>query len=239
MGRTERRFSLVVALVIVGTVLAGVPGAQGEVPCPGPLEQVLPALPVEGDPLVISACIYLDGIGGATAASINGDQIDLPVSAYINTQFGFFPVIFEWSLPSLPAGTYTLDFNINGFAYPLPSTLTVRPRTGSLGLVDGRFRVTVAAQQPGASPTAVQLSNSGGYYTYFNPADVEITVKMVDGRQVNGHFWVFIASMTDTPFTASIVDTSVPGCLAAASCPTRTYTNPSRRNQNFIDVDAF
>ena len=66
-----------------------------------------------------------------------------------------------------------------------------------------------------------------------------LTVCEARAYAIDGLTEDLIASMTGTPFTASIVDTSVPGCLAAASCPTRTYTNPSRRNQNFIDVNAF
>ncbi|HYL05677.1 MAG TPA: hypothetical protein VE075_06535 [Thermoanaerobaculia bacterium] len=233
----ERRSSLFAAVLTAGAALmAAVPMARAQQDVP--TVRVSPALPAEGDAVVISADIYVQGNGAATTAAVNDNQIELPVNAQINSLNPYFFQHLEWAVPALKAGAYTVDVSVNG--YPdLASALTVRPRASSLGLAGGRFQVRVAAGQPGADPTAVQLSDTGGYYAFFNPENVEITVKLVDGRQVNGRFWVFIASMTDTQFTATVADTSVAGCAAAASCPTRTYTSPAGSNRNFIDVNAF
>ncbi|HVR06813.1 MAG TPA: hypothetical protein VMW75_02095, partial [Thermoanaerobaculia bacterium] len=108
-----------------------------------------------------------------------------------------------------------------------------------LGLIGGRFQVAVAALEAGATPAGVPLSDSGGYFTFFDPSNIELTFKVIDGRAVNGHYWVFVASMTDTPLTITVTDTQAAGCGGGHSCPTRTYTNPPHTNQNFIDVVAF
>ena len=238
MERSKGRQILLSALVALGAV----PGilAPRAAHAQFLLEnvQASPALPAEGEPFTISADLVVDGIGGAAPPEIDGTVIQLPVAANINTEFGPLTLHVTWTLPALPAGFYMLDINLNGFE-SLYSALTVRPRSTLLGLVGGRFQVSLAAGAEGAAPNAVQLSDSGGYYTFFSSSDVEITAKIVDGRAVNDHFWVFIASMTNTPFAVTITDTSVAGCVAASNCPARTYTNAAGTNQNFIDVGAF
>jgi hypothetical protein len=75
------------------------------------------------------------------------------------------------------------------------------------------------------------LSSAAGYFWFFDPANVELTVKVLDGRPVNGHFWVFVASMTDLGFTLAVND--------AITNISRTYVSPSSTNQNFIDLNTF
>jgi hypothetical protein len=238
MHRMERKYSLFLAVVMAGAGLVGAtPLARAQ---PLPTVRVSPALPAEGDAMVISADFYIRAAGaGPAPASVSFNQINLPVTAYSPWWAPYSQQHFEWPLPALPAGAYTFNISVNGIPDSVVGGLTVRPRTAALGLAGGRFQVTLAAGQAGANPAAVQLSDAGGYFSFFSSADVEITVKMVDGRPVNGRFWVFIASMTTTPFTVTIVDTSVAGCVAAANCPARTYTNPAGSNRNFIDVSAF
>jgi hypothetical protein len=107
-----------------------------------------------------------------------------------------------------------------------------------------RFRVDVDWQDAagGGSGYAKPLSDESGYFWFFEPGNVELTVKVLDGRAINGHFWVFIASMTDVGFTMVVTDTANQGfcpLTGPTSCPTRTYVNPPSKNQNFIDVTAF
>jgi hypothetical protein len=144
-----------------------------------------------------------------------------------------------FNLPALPVGYYTVVTDVEG----VPNFgFAVRPHTATLDLAS-RFLVSVTDQQPGATPTAVRLSDAGGYFWFFDPADIEITVKIVDGRTINNRFWVFIASMTDTPLAVTVTDTSVQGCVPGGSgssaCPFKTYSTTTRTNQNFIDVNAF
>jgi hypothetical protein len=90
--------------------------------------------------------------------------------------------------------------------------------------------------------SAVAVSDAAGYFWFFDSADLELTVKILDGRPVDSHFWVFIASMTDQPYTVTVTDTAggcAPAPAAPSPCPTRRYVNPAHRNQNFIDVGAF
>ncbi len=92
----------------------------------------------------------------------------------------------------------------------------------------GRFRVEVTwsdymkkrgyaheAVLPGAGPA--RSRNSGVFY-FFQPANWEVLVKVLDGCSFNGHFWVFGAASTNVAYTLTVTD--------RVSGQVRTYTNP-------------
>ncbi len=89
-----------------------------------------------------------------------------------------------------------------------------------LGGSPQRFRVSinfVANGQPGVA-TGVPLTTDMGYFYFFTSTNVEVVVKVVDGRTVNDKWWVFIGGLTDVNTTLTVTDT-VTGAL-------RVYTNP-------------
>jgi hypothetical protein len=53
----------------------------------------------------------------------------------------------------------------------------------------------------------VALTPDSGYYWFFAPDNVELVVKVLDGRAVNGHYWVFYGGLTDVGFVLEVVDT--------------------------------
>ncbi len=147
----------------------------------------------------------------------------------------------------LPPGTYTAEVVYFGQVYAA-KTFTVGGSPLSTLLLNGPlgpFEVQVSFTDPvtGAirSGYPVALTEESGYFWFFDDRNIELTMKLLDGRGVNGHAWVFIASMTDLPFTVSVaqglcLDTGVffgPPCFGM-----KTYVNPGG-NRNFIDVDAF
>jgi hypothetical protein len=54
---------------------------------------------------------------------------------------------------------------------------------------------------------AVPLTSDSGYFWFFENTNVELMVKMLDGRSVNGHFWLFWGALTDVQFTMTVTDT--------------------------------
>ena len=48
--------------------------------------------------------------------------------------------------------------------------------------------------------------DTGGFW-FFNPDNVELMVKVLDGRPVNGYWWVFYAGLTDVEFTLTVTPT--------------------------------
>jgi hypothetical protein len=52
------------------------------------------------------------------------------------------------------------------------------------------------------------LSGATGVFWFLAPQSLEIVVKIVDGRQLNGHFWVFVAGLSNLAYTATVTDTA-------------------------------
>ncbi len=104
----------------------------------------------------------------------------------------------------------------------------------TLCLNDGRFRVEVAWEDfAGAtgSGQAVPLTDDTGYFWFFDDANIELMVKVLDGRPLNGHFWVFYGALTNVEYTITVTDTET-GLV-------NTYYNPSGQFGSEGDTSAF
>ena len=74
----------------------------------------------------------------------------------------------------------------------------------ALCLNGGRFEVKVdwAAPSKGTSGHGVPVPVAGdtGYMWFFSGANIELMIKVLDGRQVNGHFWVFYGALSNVQY---------------------------------------
>src|SRR5512143_8462 len=70
----------------------------------------------------------------------------------------------------------------------------------TLCLNNGRFQVRVDWRVPSQGTsgvgTGVALTGDTGYYWFFSPNNIELVLKVVDGRAVNGMFWVFYGALS-------------------------------------------
>jgi len=109
------------------------------------------------------------------------------------------------------------------------------PNPATLCLNGGRFRaqVTWRAQNIGQSGngTGVSLSGDTGYFWFFSSSNVELVVKVLDGRAFNNKFWVFFGALSDVEYTLIVTDT-VSGAV-------KTYFNPQGRLASIADTSAF
>ncbi len=109
------------------------------------------------------------------------------------------------------------------------------PGPATLCLNASRFQVQVAWRVPstGASGVgrAVPLTGDTGYFWFFTANNVELVLKVVDGRAVNGKFWVFYGALTDVEYTVTVTD-SLTGNV-------RTYVTPSGTPTSQADTNAF
>lgn len=105
----------------------------------------------------------------------------------------------------------------------------------ALCLRDGRFEVRVRFRNqhaggvegvatPDEASRALALDT--GYLWFFRPENLELAVKVLDGRPVNGHWWVFAGGTTDLEYELEVTDrlsgttrrwTHAPGDLCAVA----------------------
>ncbi len=95
------------------------------------------------------------------------------------------------------------------------------PSSTTLCLAGRRFRVRAQWTTPqGQSGTgqAVTLTSETGYFWFFDSANVEIVIKVLDACGLTNNFWVFAAGLTDVFASIEVLDTR--------TGESRTYSNP-------------
>ena len=110
---------------------------------------------------------------------------------------------------------------------------TCVPDEQGICLLD-RFRIKVTWQSPsGASGSGhgKSISLESGTFWFFAESNLELVVKVLDARPLNGRFWVSYGSLTDVRFTVTVTDTET-GAV-------RTYVNPQGTQASFLDIEAF
>ncbi len=110
------------------------------------------------------------------------------------------------------------------------------PTTTTLCLNLGRFEVKIdyeTAQGATGDGQAESLTPDSGYFWFFNDANVELVIKVIDGCGYNDRYWVFAGGLTNVETHLTVRDTQNPGAVF-------TSTNPL--NQPFapiLSIDAF
>jgi len=95
------------------------------------------------------------------------------------------------------------------------------PDDQTLCLNDGQFRVAATWSKPdGGSGQghAVTLTGDTGYFWFFDSANVEVIVKVLEACGVNGNRWVFASGLTNVQVTLAVTD--------IVTATTNTYNNP-------------
>jgi len=160
--------------------------------------------------------------GGTSWASLNDGLTDLQVSLI---------AVDPLSPSTIYAGTKG-----NGvFSMTVPDSRTGPCELDSVTLClgQGRFSVRVLWDTQAASGNGrtLPLTSNTGAFWFFDSTNLELVVKVLDGRSINGHFWVFYGSLTNVEFTLTVTDTQT-GAV-------RTYTNPQGTLASVADTSAF
>ncbi len=144
-------------------------------------------------------------------------------------------VVFEREGPGgLKEGIFskTLD--------PTPSGEPCQTSPTTSCLNNSRFSVDAGWQdfdQNNGDGQAMQLTDDTNYFWFFDPANVEVVVKVLDGCAVNGHFWIFAAGLTDTEVNLRVND-SVSGETVTLFNPLGRGFPPVLDTQAFATCDA-
>ncbi len=146
-----------------------------------------------------------------------GDTFSLPVPAFFTEASSFvFP------------GAGKPD------AQPAAAATSCTSTADTLCLL-GRFEVSVDWRDQRTGTTgrgsAVAGTEKSGFFSFFNSANLELVVKMLDGTPINGNFWFFFGALSDVEYTIHVRDTSTGS--------ERSYLNPPGEICGQAHVDAF
>ena len=202
---------------------------------------VFPEHPTSNDPVEIVFAVtcgcHLDFEPPQLAGSrilISGKTMDILAPPILG------PYLRRFVVNPLPAGNYQVEIELDG-KLTHGFSFTVFPTEPVLRFDDARLSVMVNWKNPreGTQGTAkpIALTPDSGYFHFFDWQNVELTVKLLDGRPVNGRWWLFLASMTT--LEVEIVVTQCPPENLGIPCLTRTYVQPAGQNRNFVDTSTF
>ncbi len=231
LGAVSRRCKVLASL---GALVCGCGVLAAQTPI-----LISPALPTTSDSVFLVVEPTFSDV--YQAPTIAGNVITLQVGPLIPAPF---PITQRFPLRTLAAGSYTVKEVDNSGNFLSASVFQVTLPATDLNLLAGRFVATTSWFLGGGTPAlhqapAVQVADESGYFWFFDAGTIEVSVKVLDGTAINGHYWVFIASSTNVPFNLTVTDTLDGHCNAQSPCPAKTYSSSQGTNQNFIDLNAF
>ncbi len=109
------------------------------------------------------------------------------------------------------------------------------PVSSNLCLEGGHFAVAVDFNDPRTGLTAggraVPLTTDTGAFWFFDDSNLELMIKVLDGRTVNGKFWVFYGALSDVDYTITVT--------RLETGEVKTYHNPQGTLASRADTQAF
>ncbi len=109
------------------------------------------------------------------------------------------------------------------------------PDATTLCLNASRFKVQVAwsvpSQGTSGAGNGVALTADTGEFWFFSANNIELVVKVVDGRAFNNKFWVFYGALSNVQYTITVTDTTTNAV--------KTYVNLNGNLASVADVTAF
>ncbi len=148
-----------------------------------------------------------------------GDTAALPASAALTLTHGAQAIVAldapTAELPRQERGLEALEL-LGEWDEPTPrqASGTCAPGPTRLCLLEGRFAVTVTWRNQhdggttgvgGAVPDPARTET--GYFWFFSPSALELVTKVLDGRAINGKFWVFFGGLSDVEYDLTVTDT--------------------------------
>ncbi|MEA2600011.1 MAG: hypothetical protein QOF89_1003 [Acidobacteriota bacterium] len=85
---------------------------------------------------------------------------------------------------------------------------------GTLCLQSGRFQVSVTWKTgsgigtSNGTGTPVALTDQSGMFWFFDVSNVELVVKVIDARSLNGKFWIYYGALSDVEYDLTVTDTT-------------------------------
>jgi hypothetical protein len=78
---------------------------------------------------------------------------------------------------------------------------------------------------------AIAITADTGYFWFFTSSNIELVVKVLDARTVNGKYWVFFGALSNVQYTLTVTDT--------VTRAQKQYVNPLGQFASVGDTKAF
>jgi photosystem II stability/assembly factor-like uncharacterized protein len=177
----------------------------------------------------LSSTLYLGTSSSGVFRSVDGGSHWASLNEGLTTRNVFAITVDPSSSATLYAGTAAGVFKLtesSGACVADPTTLCLNA---------GRFQARVAWRAPTQASSgagqAVPMTSDSGTFWFFSSNNVELVVKVVDGRAFNNKFWVFYGALTNVEYTITVTDTQTE--------VVKTYFNPQGQLASVADTAAF
>ena len=109
-------------------------------------------------------------------------------------------------------------------------------------MLDDRFSIEVRFVDPNISDPDVEPEMAAkvasslttaetGFFWFFNPSNIELAAKVLDGRALNGQFWLLYGGVSDVEYTLTVTDT--------VTGSSKSYRNEQGSICGEVDTEAF
>jgi hypothetical protein len=133
------------------------------------------------------------------------------------------------------AGSSAYSNTATATTAPAGPAATCTPGSTRLCLNNNRFQVEVAwttSTGSQGSGRAVALTSDTGYFWFFNQANVELVIKVLNGCALGGHYWVFAGGLTDVNTRITVTDVQT-GAVKRYNNPQGTAFRPVQDTSAF------
>lgn len=142
-------------------------------------------------------------------------------------ELGYDVMAAEFVEPAIEAATFNEPCSEvpQGACFPSETVLCLN---------GGRFRLEAVWENfegGGGVGHAVPQTDDTGAFWWFDPDNIEMAVKVLDGRGDNGYFWVFYGALSNVKFSLLVTDTQTGEC--------KEYFNPLGTFASVGDTAAF
>jgi hypothetical protein len=120
------------------------------------------------------------------------------------------------------------------FALFLVAELEDESSPAQIRLQDARFRVEADWRAFDGSlgiGNDYSANSQTGEFWFFQESVLELAIKILDGRPLNSHWWVYLASLSNVEFAVTVFD--------LGSRTARIYNNSPGNFSSFGDIEAF
>jgi hypothetical protein len=153
------------------------------------------------------ATIYAGTLDAGVFKSTDAGGIWTPINAGLGNLV-VYALAIDPSMPTkLCAGTSGGVYEVDDYRDLEPCT----PGPTLLCLSGSRFKVTTQWSsldgQTGAGQAVALAGGNTGYFTFFDPANIELVTKVLNGCSTNGHYWFFASGLTNVGVQINLTDT--------------------------------